>query len=85
MAAVVDAFVAAYILNRARSAICRRCSTGAIGKSAFGTKQTLMPTMSMSAFGGKADFLIYAVVSATDPKRTVDLAAAYEAPTAKYV
>ena len=53
--------------------------------SASGTKQTLMPTMSMSAFGGKADFLIYAVVSATDPKRTVDLAAAYEAPTAKYV
>ena len=53
--------------------------------SAYGTKQTLMPTMSMSAFGGKADFLIYAVVSATDPKRTVDLAAAYEAPTAKYV
>ena len=44
-----------------------------------------MLTMSMSAFGGKADFLIYAVVSATDPKRTVDLAAAYEAPTAKYV
>ena len=53
--------------------------------SAYGTKQTLMPTMSMSASGGKADFLIYAVVSATDPKRTVDLAAAYEAPTAKYV
>ena len=48
MAAVVDAFVAAYILNPARSAI-RRCSTGAIGRSAFGTKQTLMPTMSMSA------------------------------------
>ena len=29
-----------------------------------------MPTMSMSASGGKADFLIYAVVSATDPKQT---------------
>ena len=53
--------------------------------SALGTKQTLISTMNMSAFGGKADFLIYAVVSATDPKRTVDLAAAYEAPTAKYV
>ena len=26
MAAIVDAFVAAYILNHARSAICRSCS-----------------------------------------------------------
>ena len=53
--------------------------------SAYGTKQTLMPTMSMSAIGGRADFPIYAVFSATDPKRTVNLAAAYEAPTAQYV
>ena len=38
--------------------------------SACGTKQTFMPTMSMSASGGKADIPTHSHMSANDPKRT---------------
>ena len=39
-------------------------------ESAVGTLQTLMPTLSMSAFRGEADVTDARLLSANDPKRT---------------